>query len=341
MAAKIVLLLLFVCLLVACGGGAPYVGQWQCEADASSTLEIARFEEYFLVTARHGGDEIVREGIYENDAFAVGSNSVGQAMQFELTDGKLVCTKPPNFCRCDSAFRSVDGSTIESRPPARETEAPAQSPQATGSPPVPGIQLLRVQQPLPLQLDNGGTILLFDDYRNEDIEQRMFDWPKLTYYYLPQLKLLPWADGRYAEVREREGQTVVVFNLSLGKFDRFELMERVHASINQKILPDHVIPLDYERVFAGLSSDTPGVSFGQVQLAFESGGQAEVAVSVEGQAGPATLSIAEAIAGEINNGSALPRVAVEINQTSASGETLQPEYQKVMHDWPVVRTPHH
>ena len=215
------------CMLSACGGGSPYVGYWQCQADPTSGLEVARFENYYLITARQAGKDIVREGVFENKAFSVGANNVGQAMTIELRDEQLICTNPPNFCRCDSGFNRVENLMSSQDPTRRQLTPLKEASSDYNNTARSKIQILRAQEPLAFALANGGKVLLFDHYQNEDFEQRMFDWSKLTYFYLPQLVLIESPDGTYAKVQDHADDLAIKFSVALAKIDHFELMERI------------------------------------------------------------------------------------------------------------------
>ena len=324
------------CFLVSCGGGTPYTGLWQCETDSTSSLEVSRFEDYFLITARHKNKEVVREGSYKDDAFQVGANNVGQSMVFELRDAKLTCTNPPNFCRCDGSFVQVDALTPYQV--VSDEVAQPSADKATSDYAVPDIQILRQREPLTLELANGGSVLLFDHYANEDIEQRMFDWPKLTYYYLPQLNLLELGEGARAEVHQQGNEVSVNLKLSLRKIDQFELMEKIYESINTKIQRSHVLPLHYEQLTVSLNADSQ-----TVQKAFEGSSFSneqdgtEISIPVTIGVQSEQLQLAKRIVAAINDGSYTPEVTIVVDQTSAAGEILAADRESVSIDWPVVR----
>ena len=320
-----------------CGGGTQFLGVWECERDASKSLEIVRYEEYFLITARSAGVKVVREGIYANGVFSVGANSVGQPMGLEMVDGKIICTKPPNFCRCDVAFKSVEGLSIEStRANEALGKAKNKSPRNL-EPPASKAQVLRKREPIVLDLHNGGSLTLFDDYRNEDYEQRMFDWPKLTYYYLPELQIRERSEGITAELRRYDDQVFIVFDLALNKLDRYELMEKVHANINQKILSEHVVPLKFAKILVTLPGNEAGaVSLDQKLLTGEIGTAREISFPITAHETSAAKAVAQAIVIAINEGSVLPRISFEIDVTSAPGDALQPFIEKIKHDWPLL-----
>ena len=101
-------LIMFAAVLVGCGGGSPYVGTWQCPTDDKLSLEITRFEEYFVVLNKDPDGEFKKDGTFANEMFSVGHNDGGQPMELQLNGDEITCTNPPNFCHCDSPYKKVN-----------------------------------------------------------------------------------------------------------------------------------------------------------------------------------------------------------------------------------------
>ena len=76
--------------LASCGGGSSFVGFWECTNDPNISLEIARYENYYVIKARDADGEYKREGTFENEGLAVGSNNVGAAMALEFVNDEVV-----------------------------------------------------------------------------------------------------------------------------------------------------------------------------------------------------------------------------------------------------------
>ena len=323
--ARFILLLLIGIALGACGGGTPYTGLWQCEDDATSSLEITRFEEYFIVTARAGDEEYKREASFENEVLAVGKNNVGAPMSLELTDAGITCTKPPNFCRCSGVYTKVDAlpvgaQAVPDKPSAADTTSADSKPNWDTS-----KQIIRDREAYVSELTNGGKVHVFDHASNEQNEVRIFDWAKLKYYYLPQLTLEKLESGKLAQVLEGDGDPTVSIRLALAKLDKFELMEDLHkAKNNPKIQTSHVVPLSYERLTlevvssASASSASTTISGADLQSA-----TVDAALLLSPNS---TASEAKEMAAAINNGVVIPQVTIEIEQING----------KAARSWPIT-----
>ena len=321
-------------VLAGCGGGSPFAGFWQCIDDPTQSLEVAQFENYFIVTARGAAGEYKRNGTFEDSLLQVGANNVGQAMSLELVDGGLKCTNPPNFCHCESAFEQVaalspvPASAVE-REPQPGSSAEAVTAFSTDE------QILLDRDPTLAELDNGGALYVFDHAANDDNEERVFDWIKLVFYYLPQLELVALEDGGVSEVRQGGDDVSVSFRLQTRRIDRFELMDHLYESINAQIRPEHVRPLSYQNVTVELPGTTA------VQLAdpdaAPGAGPWEISLPVGGADNSSKLAAANELVAAINAGEILPVASFEVEQARTASEGAAPGKMSVRKTWPIVR----
>ncbi len=311
-------LVLFALLLSGCGGGAPYVGVWQCSTDPSQSLEIKRFEDYYIITARDGDRQFRRDGSFDNDIFSVGENNVGQAMALELDGDEITCTKPPNFCRCDSPYKKVESlTTVSNAAINQENTQPVE--QAVPDPePDTAERIILDRDPLIFDMRNGGTVRVFHDADNGENEKRVSDWAKLKYYYMPQLTLTKLASGSFAEVRHLDDEVSVFLRITARKIDMFELMENIHMSVNPRILAHLVSLLSIERLTVQLpgSPQATPVVVPSSELDLK-GGSHDISLSVVSDSEndiAAKLKTGNEIAAAINSGSVLPTASFELLQ---------------------------
>lgn len=322
--------------LVGCGGGAPYVGLWQCGTDPDASLEVKQYEDYFIIVATGNGKQIRRDGRFENEEFSVGANNVGRPMTFELSEGQLTCSHPPNFCQCKDAYDKVSSLSSSNKLPEPKIAKPAETQTQLAATPSIAKQVIRDREPLTLNLVNGGAVRLFDDVNNEDNERRMFDWGKLAYYYLPNLVLSKLPNDQFADAREIDNKVFVFLQLAVRKIDKFELMEGIDESINTKIIPELVLPLDYGQ----LTVEIPGASTSSVVVSsagFESKAAViEIALPVLAASDSdlaEKLKAGQDIADSINNRSLLPLVSIEFTQ-GVRGENLgEVQHEQVAWQW--------
>lgn len=339
--------------LVGCGGGAPYVGLWQCATDPGRSLEVKQYEDYFIIIANDHGKQNRRDGRFDNEEFSVGANNVGHPMTFELNEGQLTCTYPPNFCHCNGVYDKVNSLSSTSKPDvpqeikpeetnsllAASTDAPRISPGIPSGTPGIAKQVVLDREPLTLMLVNGGAVQLFDDVNNEDNEKRMFDWGKLTYYYLPNLVFTKLPNGQLAEVRDIDNEVYIFLQLAVQKIDKFELMERIDELINTKIIPELVLPLIYEQMTVAIPGST--VSSVIVSGASIDAKTSVVDVSLRVQENAESgvsgrLKTGHEIVAAINDGSLLPSVTIEITQRVANEKNSQLQDQQVEKPWNIA-----
>lgn len=334
--------LLITGLLAGCGGGSPYVGLWQCANEPAASLEIKRFEDYFIVNAKLGEKNIRRDGSFNNGIFSVGANNVGSSMALELNNSKMICTNPPNFCQCDGAYKKVK-SLVNPMQKAVNPEKEKSSSLAVAVPTQvsqTAPQIILDRDPLNFQLVNGGTVLLFDDVKNKDNEERMFDWSKLIYYYLPRLVLTNITDGNFAEVRQLDDKVFVFFLLTVKSIDKYELMEKIDESINTKILPNLVMPLAYEQMTVEFADSRTAAVVLAGSNTIPANGVFEISLPILRDS---KLDIAEIlkagqdITASINNGSNVPVVSIKIIQQLATAKTHEGERVQVTKQWMVIR----
>ena len=305
-------------LLVGCGGGAPYVGTWQCLNDPDLSLEIKRFEEYFVVKVRDGDLRSEREGTFDNEIFSVGTNIVGRPMALDLNDDEITCTNPPNFCHCDGAYKKVESPSPDGIVVATKQEGQAADQTALDQDLIPDDRILLDRDPIVFSLDNGGTVRSYHDARNDLNEKRRFDWYKLKYYYVPQFSLTKLDSGSFAEVRQNDNDVHVFFRIKPRTIDRFELMDNFHQYENPAILTQFVLPLSYEQITVAM----PGTSHSNSVVVADSGsdlksGSIDLSLFVTSEPAndiAAKLQLGNEIATAINNGSVLPSVSIEIIQ---------------------------
>ena len=90
------------------------------------------------------------------------------------------------------------------------------------------------RDPLMLDLTNGGIVRVFHGPKNEEYEIRMLDWPKMEYYYIPELALKKMTDGSFAEVRQVGDEVTIAMQIVPRNPDAFELFESIHRAVNPK-----------------------------------------------------------------------------------------------------------
>ena len=305
-------------VLSACGGGAPYIGMWQCAEDPNNGIEITRYEDYFIITRTIAGQDFTREGSFNDGSLAVGANHLGQAMALEIVNEKLICTHPPNFCQCNAGYEKA--SSLSAASAVRESDTqiattenePAQGGLNTAESKFDRHQLIADSEGFKINLHNGGEIQVFDHFRNKEYGIRMFDWPKLSYYYLPALSLAPLDGGNFAELDNVDGSTRVLMRLKTKPVDRFELIEQFHENVNTKIQASNVTPLNYQGVKATLK-DAPlnAVTLKPAQLSLLENGSLDIAFTAIREADSRTLQDTVAA---INRGERVPEVMVELRQ---------------------------
>jgi hypothetical protein len=333
-------LALFSVLLLGCGGGAPYVGIWQCADNPDLSIQIDRFEEYFVITTRDGDKQGKREGTFADEIFSVGNNIVGQPMAFALDGDEITCTNPPNFCKCNSGYKKVDALA----PRSSTTKSPADNAPVDAAVIVPDPfsdgQTILDRDPLVFEMLNG-TVHVFHHATNSENEKRVFDWAKLEFYYMPQLALTKLAGESVAEVRQVNDEVHVFFRINARPIGEFELMENIHKAVNPRILSHLVVPLTYDSLTVGMpgSSLTTPVVVASAEFDLDSGAL-EISLPVAGDAMDdmaAKLNSGNEIVQAINNGSALPVVSFEImqrlsteNSTDASSEPVTKTVNVVM-----------
>ncbi|MEM7467362.1 MAG: hypothetical protein AAF387_10805 [Pseudomonadota bacterium] len=321
----------FTVMLYGCGGGSPFVGFWACATSKSTTLEIRRFEDYYSITATHAGKSISREGIFEGDVFSVGNNHLGQPMSFELTADGLICTKPPNFCRCEAAFEKA--TQVSS-----EKSTAAARPQQASAPQVPSAQylgqILSANAPVEFDLVNGGRVTLFDHVLNEEFEKRMFDWPKLTYFYLPTLVLQKSTNGEIVALDKNEQGIFVLLTLARPRIDVYELMEKIHEGVNTKIVASGVSPFVTDSVQVAIAGNE-----GTTRVEFpKNPGVIDLVIPVvKNGASPSELEeLGLALVAQINTNKILPSVLFSASQQSLSDALAGTKPQTAERQWQVV-----
>ncbi|MDA0823167.1 MAG: hypothetical protein O3C28_12200 [Proteobacteria bacterium] len=311
-------LLIFAVVLSGCGGGAPYVGLWQCASDPNRSLEIRQFEEYFIVTASEGSKQIKRQGTFENEMLSIGANNVGAQMALELNGEEITCTKPPNFCHCDGTYKKVDALMPVDNTSQQQVDKPIVEPPAVEQSPLTHERKILEGDPTILNLNNGGIVRVFNDAENEINEKRASDWPKLTYYYIPELALTKLANENFAEVKQIDDEVAVIFNIKPRNIDSFELIENVHKAVNTKIRTDHVLPLFYESLTLALPGSTSTTSVVVSNTEFDLTSDAiDISLTVKSDPNDdvaAQLKSANEIASAINNGSMLPIATIRFVQ---------------------------
>ena len=172
----------------------------------------------------------------------------------------------------------------------------------------------------------------------------MFDWSKLTYYYLPHLVLSKLANGDFAEVRQIDNEVFVFFKLAVQNIDKYELMERIDESINTKIVPELVLPLSYERLTVEMPQSmtgpmtapafVPSSDFDSKTGALDiscpvlSGSKIDIATK---------LKAGHEIATAINEDPSLPLVTIELIQHVATADVSQGTHERVMKQWKIVK----
>ena len=311
-------LVLFALLLSGCGGGAPYVGLWQCSTDPGQSLEIKRFEEYYVITAKEGDRQFRRDGTFANDIFSVGENNVGQAMALELDGDEITCSKPPNFCHCDSPYKKVESLTTVSNTAINQENTQSVKQVVPDPEPDTAERTILDRDPLTFEMRNGGTVRVFHDADNGENEKRVSDWAKLKYYYLPQFTLAKLTSGSFAEVRHLDDEVSVFFRITARNMDMFELMENIHKSVNPRILAHLVSLLSIERLTVQLpeSPQATPVVVPSSELDLK-GGSHDISLSVMSDAvndTAAKLKTGNEIATAINSGSVLLTASFEILQ---------------------------
>jgi len=137
---------------VGCGGGAPYVGLWQCGTDPDASLEVKQYEDYFIIVATGNGKQIRRDGRFENEEFSVGANNVGRPMTFELSEGQLTCSHPPNFCQCKDAYEKVNSLSSSNKPPEPKIAKPAETQTQLAATPSIAKQVIQWRRTINAQL---------------------------------------------------------------------------------------------------------------------------------------------------------------------------------------------
>ncbi|MEM7541264.1 MAG: hypothetical protein AAF384_06700 [Pseudomonadota bacterium] len=263
MSKRILSLGLLVFVLTGCGGGSPYTGYWLCDSDADRSLEIRRFEDYFAIISRSPDGEYRRDGAFEDEVFTAGANNVGAKMALELNEDTLSCTKPPNFCKCSSGYARVEAlPEAHTRLAQKPAEATAEDSREELNP-LEMEQLLVNREPLVVELNYGGTLRIFDDARNIANEKRRYDWPLLTYYYLPELTLVRHESGALAEVKIDGDTASIALRVKALPVDKFELMDIVHETFNTKIQERHVLPMGFEQLTIG-TADLEGVMAAEI-----------------------------------------------------------------------------
>ena len=312
------MLLLIGIALTGCGGGSPYVGLWQCVDDSNNGIEITRYEDYFIITSKIAGKDSTREGTFNEGNFAVGANHLGQAMALEIDNEQLVCTQPPNFCQCNAGYQKVSSLATPSTSQASEkgkakaeTDS-AQDERHNAAAKFDRHQLIADSEGFTINLHNGGQIQVFDHFRNQEYGIRMFDWPKLSYYYLPALSLAPLDSGSLAEVRETDGSTRLYMRLTTTSVDQFELIEQFHENVNTKIQASRVTPLSYQGVKVALANDLlNALELRPEQLSDLENGSLDIALTATPTADGQRI---EEIVAAINHGERVPEINVELNQ---------------------------
>ncbi|MFT4585607.1 MAG: hypothetical protein ACI8XZ_005380 [Gammaproteobacteria bacterium] len=311
-------LLIFVVVLSGCGGGAPYVGLWQCANDPSRSLEIRQFEEYFIVIAREGAKQIKRQGTFENEVLTVGANNVGAQMALELNNEEITCTKPPNFCHCDSLYKNVDSLIPDDRASMRQVDKPIVERLPVEQSLIPSDRKVLEGDAFILKLNNGGTVRVFNDTANETNAKRASDWPKLAYHYIPELALTKLASNNFADVKKIEDEVVVLFRINPRNIDPFELIENVHKVVNTKIRTDHLLPLSYESMTVELPGSTSTTPVVVPNSEFDlKNGSLDISLTLKTDPNndvAAKLKTANEIANAINNASVLPIATVRFIQ---------------------------
>lgn len=311
-------LVVFALVLSGCGGGAPYVGLWQCSTDPGQSLDIKRFEEYYVITATDGDRQFRRDGTFEDEIFSVGKNNVGQAMALELDGDEIACTKPPNFCHCDGPYQKVEVLAAVSKPAKNPDDS---QPAAEAVPdPAPEATELTIldREPLIFDMQNGSTVRVFHDADNDENEKRVFDWAKLEYYYMPELALTKLANDSFAEVRQVEDEVSIFFRMSTRRIDMFEMMENVHKSVNPRILDHLVSLLAIERLTVEIPGSPEATPVVVPNSAFDlKGGSLDISLPVVSDPEndiAAKLKAGNEIATAINTGSVFPTASFEILQ---------------------------
>ncbi len=311
--------LLLICIaLTGCGGGSPFVGLWQCVEDSNNGIEITRYEDYFIITRKIADKDFTREGTFSDGNFAVGANHLGQAMALEIVNEQLICTQPPNFCQCNAGYQKVSALATPSSQQASEngnakaeTESLQDAPKTADSK-FDHHQLIADSEGFSINLHNGGQIQVFDHFRNQEYGIRMFDWPKLSYYYLPALSLAPLDSGSLAEVRETDGSKRLHMRLTTTSVDQFELIEQFHENVNTKIQPSRVTPLSYQRVKVTLANGSLNpLELRPEQLSEFENGSLDIAFTV---LPTADSQMIQEIVAAINRGEHMPEITVEVNQ---------------------------
>ncbi|MGR8949765.1 MAG: hypothetical protein ACU84Q_17115 [Gammaproteobacteria bacterium] len=312
--------MMLIMTLTGCGGGSPYVGLWQCEQDSTNGMEITRYENYFIVAKPSAGADFTREATFTDGSFAVGANHVGQQMALELVGDKLTCTNPPNFCQCDSGYKRVSSFASDLNSSTTKTEHSDE--------PLPTKQVGDVQnhfddqqiiaddEAFNIELKNGGVIQVFEHFQNEEYGKRVFDWPKLTYYYLPHVAFAELDNGGIAEVREDQGSSYIFMRLVTRRVDRFELIEKFHENVNTKILPERVVTPAYQQVLLTLpQSNVQPLALTPESLSLDTSGTIDLAflINPDEQEGDGSgVRLAREIVAAINRGTERPEVTIEL-----------------------------